>query len=637
MQVTRARGWEAWWLAVPVLVILTWPVTTISPRAGLDSSWQAALHLGATQRLEWGTGLVFTYGPLGFLDVPQLWAAPTFLLASVYVAAVTLALCATVFALLLRKVPGVVAFLLSWVAGTMARMVRPAELVAVILCLLSLAALNGVLSTRAVRWLVAISPVVAALQLLVKFNTGLACSAIVVVTAWRLAPAGIKGLALAACSGTGALAALWLATGGSPVALVAFVIRSLAVASGYSQAMALESPQALWQYPAAVLLFAVSGWLLWTLGCRRQRTATLLLVVPFAYLQAKRSFVRHDLLNGQSMFLAFALLPLALSWRGRARGGAPALIALTALASCALLVSQVMGAREGWNATIDTPALSRRASVERAFNPARPPIRFGTQAADVLLRHRRQRMLEAARSEMRGNLGLEGLSSEDLRGSTVHIDPYETSAAWLLDVDNWYPVPVFQTYSAFTDELDRLNADSLSRPAGPERILRPRRALAIDGRSPLFESPRYTLRMVCGYSEIGGNAAWQVLDRTKDRCGRPFRLATLHARSGDHVAVPKAKPEELVYVRLSLPSASPLRSFRDLVLKPRSYPVVTMDGREFRLVAATADGPLLLSVPPGSDVPATSTGFVTERIAVDNLEGLVTFGFYAVPRVAGQG
>lgn len=597
-----------WWPAVVVLAVATWPVVTVAPSAGLDYSWQAALHLAATQGLDWGTDVVFTYGPLGFLDVPQLWATPTFVLALLYVGAVWLVFCATVVLLLGRRLGVVPALLLSWAAAMLARTVEPAELVVVLLFILSLAAVQGVLSARAARYLVFITPFVTALQLLVKFNTGVACALILAVTAWTLPPGRARGVALAVGSGGIALAVLWLASGQSPSAFPAYVTRSLAVASGYSAAMAYELPNSLWHYPVTVVLFVTAGVLLWRFGVSASRWATVCLAIPFVYFQAKHAFVRHDPAHGQSMFLALALLPLATPWRARLWRGAAV---LTAVASFTMVLSQFYSGLE-------------------LFHPLRPALRAAAQARDILSTGRRNQLLETSRREMLAGLGFEGFPADSLRGHDVHVDPFEADAAWLLGV-RWRPVPVFQTYVAYTPDLDRLNARHLLRADGPDRILRPRNPPGVDGRNPLFESPEYMLNLVCHFREVAGSVHLQVLARTASRCGPPVKIGSVQAREGQYVEVPQAGAGDLVFARIRLPARSALDSLASAVFKPVGNPALaTEPPAVYRLVRATAAGPLILSLPQGADILASVRNLDTQRIAVDGAEDPMMVDFFAM-------
>ena len=67
----RRAVWTTWFLGL-VLFVVTWPVGSLAPVPGLDYSFVAGLHMAAHEHLQFGTQVVGTYGPLGFLAYPVL-------------------------------------------------------------------------------------------------------------------------------------------------------------------------------------------------------------------------------------------------------------------------------------------------------------------------------------------------------------------------------------------------------------------------------------------------------------------------------------------------------------------------------------------------------------------------------------
>src|SRR5262245_52061436 len=57
------------WLFGPALFAVPW--TSAQLTAGLDASWVTALNLAFLHRLRFGHDLLFTYGPLGFVDAAE--------------------------------------------------------------------------------------------------------------------------------------------------------------------------------------------------------------------------------------------------------------------------------------------------------------------------------------------------------------------------------------------------------------------------------------------------------------------------------------------------------------------------------------------------------------------------------------
>src|SRR5689334_24647044 len=89
-----------------VLAMLAWPGRTspLVPQAGLDPSWHAGLAMAAHHGLPFGTRMVFTFGPLGFLSSPTLYYTNQALLAFVFRFALGTALFAVLVSAIRRYV-----------------------------------------------------------------------------------------------------------------------------------------------------------------------------------------------------------------------------------------------------------------------------------------------------------------------------------------------------------------------------------------------------------------------------------------------------------------------------------------------------------------------------------------------------
>ncbi|HEU4736330.1 MAG TPA: hypothetical protein VFS48_04800, partial [Solirubrobacterales bacterium] len=76
-----------------VLAVLTWPFPNLTPTYGLDPSWVAGLYMAGEWGLDAGTEIVFSYGPLGFLGLPNFFEIWPGRLAFVWSALVQVAFC----------------------------------------------------------------------------------------------------------------------------------------------------------------------------------------------------------------------------------------------------------------------------------------------------------------------------------------------------------------------------------------------------------------------------------------------------------------------------------------------------------------------------------------------------------------
>jgi hypothetical protein len=226
---------------------------------------------------------------------------------------------------------------------------------------------------------------------------------------------------------------------------------------------------------------------------------------------------------------------------------------------------------------------------------------FVSQTATALVPSRAQAATERNRATLRARYALDPTTLGELVGRRIHIDPYDTSVAFAYPEMRWAPLPVFQSYAAYTPALDEMNAARLASGDAPDRILRrvtfdrdpsdfltrqrghplrPGESIptAVDGRFRWFEQPAATLEMFCRYREISAIGEWQVLDRTEASCGPGEPLATMKAREGVAVQVPvEPRPDRFVTVRVRGLEPSPLGRLRAFLFKPQDW-LVTIAG-----------------------------------------------------------
>jgi hypothetical protein len=168
-------------------------------------------------------------------------------------------------------------------------------------------------------------------------------------------------------------------------------------------------------------------------------------------------------------------------------------------------------------------------------------------------------------------------------------------------------------------------------------VLRQRVWPALDGKEPEFESPATFLALVCNYRDISVSAGWEVLKRTRSRCGPPRLLASVRATAGELVSVP-AKPnaDDLVFARIRL--HEPLwQRLQTAVFKQLRAPEITVGTESYRFLETTAAGPLTLRMPVGSGIADAFGGAVDYgRLSLAGVPSPFTIDYFAV-RVAGAG
>ena len=134
---------------------------------------------------------------------------------------------------------------------------------------------------------------------------------------------------------------------------------------------------------------------------------------------------------------------------------------------------------------------------------------------------RAQQALEAARATLRSKYRSHATTLGELAGRRVAIDPTEAGVAFAYPELTWAPLPIMQSYSAYTPGLDRLNADRLASAEAPERtcarsssstirqpgwwasevVTLPGESIpfTVDGRYRWFEAPVAMLQTFCRF------------------------------------------------------------------------------------------------------------------------------------------
>jgi len=591
--VAHRRGWLV--LAL-LLGLTTWPIIRLTPMGGIDGSWQAAMVMAIERGLRWGVDVVFTYGPLGFLSVPQLYSPVLGAMGWAFVGLAHLAVCGAIVWLSFRRENRWVGLLLAIVGALLVAPLQPTTALVVLSMTLAAALLlrdHTVTDDRRLTIGVVVIASIAALTLTIKFNDGVAAVAILGAVCIGL-PRPRRHLLVGASAVTLSTVILWLLSGQALPDLPLFLIRSAEVASGYSSAVGIDEPSRDWQFAAVAIGAVMVGAAIWTQTRQwspRSRIAVALMIAAVCFLAYKQAFVRH---GGGGFFEMLAIASVwILPWDRASRGHR--LLLMAALVLAAMGVS--------------------RAVPTRFFDVAGP----GTvveQAMTVASTPERIAAIDDGRRAMRREYDIPADLLDAIGDRPVHIWPYETGVAWAYPDLAWTPLPMVQAYLAYTDGLDGLDASALASPTGPEVILSHAPA-TIDGRAPYLEAPDSALELVCRYAEIAGSDRWQLLERRSSTCGERRDLGTRTFEPGEFVTVPE-DPGRIVVASIEGVESNLGSRFRALLSRSATWQIGRTGIGFGRLVPGRADGPLLMSVPPSLAwserfTPASTTAFTAIR------------------------
>ncbi|MDX6581459.1 MAG: hypothetical protein QOI10_643 [Solirubrobacterales bacterium] len=576
------------WIVLPIgvlIAIATWELLPLGVATGLDPSAVNGVNLAARLGLDQGTEFAWTYGPLGYLLEPSVAGDWTAALGVAYTALIRAALAVSLLWAARRSFGLAAGAVLTYAVCA----ITGAEAVPLSLAVVwALVALDPERPPWVPRLLAIGGGALAAVELLVKLNVGVEVLVVLAIAIAALPGPRLRALAEFAGSFVATAALLWLLTGQGLSNIDDFASAALQVLAGYSAAMGTEAGAVGWDWiAAAVLVPAALGATAWTTRGweRRARAGSLVVVAALCLFAVKQGFVRHDVGHMHAFVAALAAPPLALRWQGAERFAAAA-----AVVAIGLLGAPLTGRAER---DLYRPVAAARDGFDQ--------LRTGLDPG------RRTELAVAQGAAARAEYALDPRTLALLRRGSVAVDPWETTAVWAYDLD-WRPLPVFQSYQAYTADLDQLNADALAAADGPRLILRHlgpggTATESIDGRYQPYDAPATTRTMLCDFRAVRTTERYQVLERAPDRCGPEAEVATLTGTYGEPIEVPRVGPDEALFARLRDLGPSGLGLLRTAVYKDVRR-LIALDDRVHRLVPATAENGLLISAPAAADFPA---------------------------------
>jgi len=630
--------WARFIVLAGILTIIAWPIANLPAKATLDGSWQIALHLAAGLGLRHGVDFIFTYGPLGFLGFPHPYLDATSAIALLFSIAIYVGLTGTMLVEARRLFPLWAAFLVTLLVARIFVFLPPFEAFQALIFVWSVEALADRIRMP-ISTMAAIGGVLAGAAVLGKVSVGIFVVAMVGVTIASISrrPWGRPVVVYVVATVVSGLA-FWLATGQHLGDLGAYASGIYEIISGYNSAMGGDFVEKRrWLYlalPAVAAILIWTGWLSSRDWPRRRRIGLAILAVVFGFAMWKLAVVREHVTFVFATGVV-AMFPFAIHVDRRTWLVSTLAIAIAFAGSSAIepkLYVDVVG------------------STRSIVNEVRHSFLPGWT----------ERTAQRTQDGLRKWYELDPSTLAAIGSETVHIDPVMASAAYAYPDLNWLPLPVFQSYSAYTPALDGLNADLLRSPAGPQRILRNVQPashndrlrlwidrdfvdgefipVTVDGRFRWFEAPLAMLETFCRYHEISVTERWQVLARTERSCGPPESLGTVSARAGETVTIPvETRPDRFVTVKIGGLEPSLLGRVRDTLYKAPDW-YISLDGTRYRLMPGTAGDGLLVAVPPSADGtgrfafgPPIRTMTVTQGLGGEGSHEPLTFTFESVP------
>lgn len=556
------------------------------PRLGLDAGWQIGLSWAHILGLEFGSDLVFTYGPLGFSEIPVFIGEQLSvigLLLNFALSSIALAALVTTAYLSFRSVRVAAAFGL---AGAVFLATSPAGGLSVAACIFTLLLSSmPTLQRRQHDYLLAIGSGLAAVAILVKFTAIVLIPILgLVLLLQRPRDELWRRSLLCLLSFVGTFFLIWIGMGYDLEGIWPYLRLSMELTKGFVD-MSKENLDLAWGYPLLALASLIVVW--HSTAIRRHNVAWSFNVILITYWAARQGFVRHD---GHQVIFFIWLLPITLilillrnqpgSSAVRRRG--PENMAIALLALIALI---------GFYGTYlnDMP--------RRVTEASRRSLQVASLA---FVPDQRTAEHDEAREAIREEADLPESIARHLAFGEWHAEPVDISILWAYDVD-WMPLPIIQSFSAYTSHLDAVNAETLllKSPRVLERV-----GSAIDGRRALWESPRHRLELACRYTVTEENGPWQILDRSAGGCVTEGVLGErLDVAPGDVIPVPELPPGPHLMVMTVQVDDSLMSAIVRMLWKDYYPVIIEVEGTAYRLPRGHAGAPLILCGDPGQGFP----------------------------------
>lgn len=557
-----------------MIAAATWPVGSWAIwKPGLDESFITAFHMAVQDGLRFGHEIAFIYGPLGFLAFPLPYLGWTSILALAFAGAVHWTLSILLLSFARRAFPIWAAVGLAYLAARTTTWLGVPETTVVLAFIVSVWLLGNRPAPSRSQLVVVAWGIFAGFSMLGKFNTGVVIAAIALLTASHLVRPRWRGVLLTAVSTVTTAVVIWLLMGQRLTDIPPFLRLSVEGVAGYSSAMGLDpGPTLDWLLVAALITLVALGALAWMVSRGWPRSTRLLLLliglgVGFAIF--KGAFVRWHYL----IWFASAIpVTLVLMWDRPARVPSAAVFALT----------------------LSTFIAAAGVSPVRYLDPRPQAANAIDHLRTVATPELRHAALTYARESMRQGYPLDPAFLGKIGQHTVHIDPWEAGMAFAFPDLRWQPLPVFQSYGAYTTALDEANADFLASSEAPERIIRTP-PVGIDGRFAWFEQPEATVQMVCHYAQLDGSP---LFARIPDRCGPEDPIGSVQAHTGQTIDVPTdPRTNRMILARFhGVESSIPARLVA-IAWKGDPWSITLNGSATYRLVPGTASDLHILSIP----------------------------------------
>jgi len=579
---------------VSIIIVFFWiwsfPNTLSPVDGGLDSSWVIGIHIAKLQNFVWGTDIVWTYGPLGYLFFPinidnELWTQSV----AFWIIMHSLFFLVLNFFLIKTKFPIRNAIIFGFFLVIFLK--YPPIYLPLIGMLLGFFLY---LQFYKKNYFVLPLTFSTAFLMYTKFDLGLGVLSILLLSCiYLLIKKSWKEPVFLLTTYFGFLVLIW-ATIGNPVnQILNYFSSSLDIASGYSIGVSIDVA------PDLFLLFPVSAGVLilfWTKEYYKNSRENLkfLLISPVVvFFFYKIGFVRSDpphLMYSFLLFSGFFLILIFLDKKSTNRllrfSTYGFVILLTFTGIIALSAVQIYFEENTLNVS---GSLQRSIKLITAFY-TNSNLNSFLQELEYFNDESFSPIRDTQKQKIIQEYPLSQKTIDLLNNNNVDVIPWDIAQLYALGF-NYHPRPVFQSQSTYTSTLDETNARFFEKESSPQFVLYEKKS--IDGRFPTFEDPATLRTLICHYSTVGFDESTLILEKNnKNSCDEEKVIATQEGRFNERISVPSS--QGYIFAKISV-NQNLLGKLLSYFYKPPQIFIKVNDESTYRFIYPTAENGILLS------------------------------------------
>lgn len=508
--------------------------TLLQTQGGLDSSWVIGIHMAQKQNFVWGTDIIFTLGPLGYLLYPinidnELWiqsVSYTIFLHTLFFSLLSFFILKTkkpiknaiifgFFLITFLKYPPIYAPLLGMLIGFFVYL----EIYKKKMLIIPLAFFTAFLMYTKVDL------GIGALSILF-----FSCLYLIIKKRWD------ESIILFG-SYSSFLIFIWLVLGYPLNDLQNYFSTSLEMASGWSSVFGIDViPGIFIVFPifAGVLIFC------WSLEFLKNNKSNLTFIflapVPIFFF-FKMGFVRADPGHVLYSFLLFSGFFLILTFLDENDKNKP-LRYITYVFVILIILTGVVALNAG-QVYMNTQSFDISKSLDRSLNMLKN-FYFNSQLTKFIQEisyfddESYSSIREEQKQKIRERFPITENTTNLFMNKTVDIIPWEISIPYAYEL-NWHPRPIFQQTT--TSNQDNINSKFFETKTSPQFVIYEK--IAIDKRFPIFEDPASLRNLICNYNIIKYEKPFLIFEKNeKNLCKKETIISKQEIRFNETVFVP---------------------------------------------------------------------------------------------------